>query len=390
LNITQGVKMALNSILANKLRSFLTMLGIIIGVSAVITLISLGQGATNQVTEQVQSLGSNLLTVNIMGRGTQTSLDYEEAMDFSEKPGIQAVAPVISGIVKAKYGNKNVDVSLEGINPDYEYVRDFHVQEGRFLLPIDIEYGQKVALLRSNTAKELFGFVNPVGEYIQINGKRLKVVGLLQEKGSSMGGSNDDKILVPISTAERVLATKGVRNVYIQVNSPDNVPKVMAEIEQKLQKKFRGDEDSYRIFNQQDMLNTMNTITTTLTMALGGIAGISLLVGGIGIMNIMLVSVTERTREIGIRKAIGAKKKDILIQFLIESVVLSGLGGVIGIIIGVGGSLLLANVLNISIAVSMGVAMTAFGFSVCIGIFFGLFPANKAAKLNPIEALRFE
>jgi putative ABC transport system permease protein len=390
MNFTQGIKMALNSIFSNKLRSFLTMLGIIIGVSAVISLVSLGQGATNQVTEQVQNLGSNLLTVNIMGRGTQTSLEYEEVEQWTEKPGIQAVSPVISGQVKAKYGNNNVDVTLEGTNPEYESVQDFHVQQGRFLLPVDIEYMQKVALLGSNTAKELFGFVNPVGESIQINGARFEVVGLLEEKGSSMGRSNDDKILIPVSTAERILMTKGVKTAYVQTDSPDQVNLVIGELEQELKKKFRDNEDSYSVLNQQDMLDSMSSITNTLTLALAGIAGISLLVGGIGIMNIMLVSVTERTREIGIRKAIGAKKRDILTQFLIESVALSGLGGILGIMIGAGGALLISNLINIGVVISINVVLLAFGFSVCVGILFGLFPANKAANLKPIEALRFE
>lgn len=245
-------------------------------------------------------------------------------------------------------------------------------------------------MLGANTSKQLFGFVSPIGKMVLINGIPFKVVGLLEEKGSSLSGSNDDKILIPITTAERILSSKGVRSIFIQVDSPEHVSLVMNELEQDLKKKFHGDEDSYRVFNQQDTLNTLNTITSTLTLALGGIAGISLLVGGIGIMNIMFVSVTERTREIGIRKAIGAKKRDILIQFLIESIVLSGLGGILGILIGSSVALLIAKALKLSIIISPSIVFVAFAFSVCVGIFFGLFPANKASKLKPIEALRFE
>lgn len=382
--------MALKSIMSNKMRSFLTMLGIIIGVTSVISLVSLGQGATADVTGQVESLGSNLVTVNIVGRGANTSLTYQEAMDFSSVEGVVGVSPVMSGKVKAKYGNNNIDVTVEGTNSEYEQVRDFHIDNGRFLLPIDIQYGQKVALLGSNTTKELFGFVNPLNEIIRINGINFKVVGVLEEKGSSMIGSNDDKILIPLTTAERVLSEKGIRTLYIQVDTPENVNKVINEVETRLKNYFRGDEDSFRIFNQQEMLETVGSITGILTLAVAGIAGISLLVGGIGIMNIMLVSVSERTREIGIRKAIGAKRKDILIQFLIESVVMSGIGGLIGIGFGNGIASLLARAINISFSFSWDVVLIAFSFSVFVGIFFGIYPANKAAKLRPIEALRFE
>ena len=390
MNITQGIKMAMSSILTNKLRSFLTMLGIIIGVAAVITLVSLGQGSTKQVTEQVQGLGSNLITVTIMGRGAETSLDYEEAMKWNEKSGIEAVSPVISQNATVKYGNNNVEVSVEGTNTEYESVRDFHVQNGRFLLPIDIEYRQKVAIIGSSTAEELFGLVNPVGQTVLINGTSFKIVGLLEEKGSSMDGSNDEKILIPISTAERLFGSKGVRNIYIQAETPETVDIAVSQLEAELTKKFREEEDSYRIFNQQDILESVESVTSTMTLMLSGIASISLLVGGIGIMNIMLVSVTERTREIGIRKAIGAKKRDVLFQILIESIVLSGIGGIFGIIFGVGGAMLVGSMTNIGVEFSLNIIWLAFGFSVIVGVFFGIFPANKAAGLKPIEALRFE
>jgi len=380
--------MAWKSISQNKMRSFLTMLGIIIGVAAVISLVSVGQGATAKVTEQVQGLGTNLITINIMGRGATTSLSYEESMSYASTPGVQAVSPVINGRVTAKNGTENESVSIEGITPEYESVRNFHVQDGRFLLPLDIDYLQKVALIGVTTAQNLFGAENPVGKKVMLNGQSFQIVGLLEQKGSTLGGSNDDKILIPITSAERLLRSKGVQSIYIQTTSPDNVALVKSELEAQLDKKFRGLTTAYSVFDQEDMLSTMTSISSTMTMALAGIAGISLLVGGIGIMNIMLVSVSERTREIGIRKAIGARKRDILTQFLIESVVLAGLGGVLGIGIGVGGGSLISRFTGMTVSTSWSIVTVAFTFSLCIGVIFGLLPANKAAKLRPIDALR--
>ncbi|MBE3553875.1 MAG: ABC transporter permease [Thermicanus sp.] len=386
----QAIKIALKNIYGNKFRSFLTMLGIIIGVAAVIALVSIGQGATKNVTDQIQGLGSNLISVNIIGRGSQTTLKYDEAMKFANLSDVTGVSPVITGNVTAKNGVKSVDVNLEGTNPDYENIRQTHVRSGRFIMPLDLENRNKVALLGSNTAAELFGFADPIGQSIQINGIRFKVVGVLEQKGSSLGGSNDDKIIIPISTAERLLASPGVRTIYVEADSPDHVQRAMWRIEGELAKKFKGNEDSYNVFSQQDMLQTVSSVSSTMTLMLGGIAGISLLVGGIGIMNIMLVSVTERTREIGIRKAIGAKKRDILLQFLIEAIVLSLIGGLIGVGIGVGIALLLSNVFRMTVALSLQVILIALGFSVGVGVLFGILPANRAAKLNPIDALRFE
>lgn len=388
MNLAQALKMAWKSIRQNKMRSFLTMLGIIIGVAAVISLVSVGQGATAKVTEQVQGLGTNLITINIMGRGATTSLSYEESMSYAATPGVQAVSPVINGRVTAKNGTANESVSIEGITPEYESVRNFHVQDGRFLLPLDIDYLQKVALIGVTTAQNLFGTENPVGKKVMLNGQSYQIVGLLEQKGSTLGGSNDDKILIPITSAERLLRNKGVQSIYIQTTSADNVALVKSELEAQLDKKFRGLTTAYSVFDQEDMLSTMTSISSTMTMALAGIAGISLLVGGIGIMNIMLVSVSERTREIGIRKAIGARKRDILTQFLIESVVLAGLGGVLGIGIGVGGGSLISRFTGMTVSTSWSVVTVAFTFSLCIGVIFGLLPANKAAKLRPIDALR--
>jgi putative ABC transport system permease protein len=390
MNFTQGLKMAVKSILSNKLRSLLTMLGIIIGVTAVISLVSLGQGATKSVTQQVQGLGTNLLTVNITGRGTTSTLTEKEANALGDIQGIQYLAPASTTNASVKYGTKSVDVSVVGTNPQYSDVREYKNASGRFLSQIDLDFDQKIAVVGSQTATDLFGFSDPVGQYVQINGSRFKVVGVLASKGSTTNGSSDEVVMIPLTSSERLFKSKGVRTVYVQVETNQQIDSVVNGLNRVLSKKFRGNTDSFRIFNQDDILSTLNSVTSTLTLALGGIAGISLLVGGIGIMNIMLVSVTERTREIGIRKAIGAKKRDILTQFLIESMALSGLGGVLGIGIGLGAAKAASSLLKLQVSFSINIIVLAFLFSVLIGIIFGMFPANKAAKLKPIEALRFE
>lgn len=400
MDILQTIKIAMRGILDNKLRSFLTMLGIIIGVTSVIALVSIGQGATSKVTEQIQSLGSNLLTVNIMGRGTNTTLSYEEAMKFEESPYIGAVAPILSGSVTVKHGNKNTTAQIQGTNDEFLNIRDYNLAEGRFITSADVYTRQKVAILGSEIAEDLFGLVDPIDQEIKINGQIFKVVGTL-EASSSMMGTNSQDIYIPITTAERLLQSRGVRTIYMQAASKDTVELATQEISTKLSRIFKSNTNDstttnnsnstpYRIFSQTEMLDTLNEATSTLTMMLGGIAAISLLVGGIGIMNIMLVSVTERTREIGIRKALGARKRDILSQFLIESLVLSGIGGVIGIIVGILMSRGIAQVMGITVKTTYSVTAIAFSFSMLVGIFFGLYPANKASSLKPIEALRYE
>lgn len=384
----QSMKMAFKSILSSKIRAFLTMLGIIIGVSSVIALVSVGQGTTSQITESLSSLGTNQLTVNIMGRGATTSLTYEEALALGEIEGVENVSPVITGNVTAKNGTENVSVSVEGITPAYEEVQDFHVQSGRFLLEIDTDYRQKVVLIGTDTAEDLFGTDDPVGQKVQLNGSSFKIVGLLESKGSTSGGSSDEKILIPISTAERFLQSKGVRSITITTTSNDNVEDVKTELESTLDAKFSGAENSYSVFDSQEMLETVNETSDTLSMALGGIAGISLFVGGIGIMNIMIVSVNERTREIGIRKAIGAKKINIMMQFMIESVVLSGTGGLIGVGLGLGASWAVGKYTTMNVATSWNMVLISFTFSLIIGVVFGMIPANKAARMRPIYALR--
>jgi len=390
MNFIMTIKMAIKSIMSNKMRTFLTMLGIIIGVSAVILLVSVAQGTTEQVTESIESMGSNLITVTITGRGVDTSLSYDEVLEFNEKIGVSGVSPLTTGQSTVKYNSETMDVSIEGVDENYQLVRNHNAEAGRFITPIDVDFRQKVAIIGSEVVNELFGDNNPIGETIQIDGTKFKVVGILEEKGSSMGGSSDEKVLIPISTAQRFYNSPGVKSIYIQADSAENVEIVQSEIESYLYKKFDNDEDAYRVFNQTEMLSTVSEVTANMTVMLGGIAAISLVVGGIGIMNIMLVSVTERTREIGIRKAIGAKRKNILVQFLFESSVISGLGGLIGILAGVGGSKILTQFIGVNTKVDSFIIILSFSFSLVVGMFFGIYPANKASKLKPVDALRFE
>ncbi|HAA7127618.1 TPA_asm: ABC transporter permease [Listeria monocytogenes] len=402
MNVLQSMKMAWKQLKASKLRSFLTMLGIIIGVASVILLVSLGNGVTQEVDDQMGDLGSNLITVVNSSVNPNDKYTYDEVMKYQNIDGVKSVSPELSGQVNATFDYKSSSNKVIGTNDQYKAARSLEMKEGRFLLPIDTEYGQKVAVIGSTVASDLFGFGDPIGETIRLNGMPYKVVGVLKEKGASMMGSSDDQIFIPISSAQRLLKDTNVRTIYVETKSAEDVDFVVNTLESRLAIKF-GDEKeqeknassaqmgpSYQVINQQEILNAFNTISTTLTTALGAIAAISLVVGGIGIMNIMLVSVSERTREIGIRKALGAKKRAILLQFLIESIVISVCGGVIGIIIGVSGALIFGSVAGISSGITPGTIIFSFVFSLCIGVIFGIAPANKASKLRPIDALRSE
>ncbi|EAD2398240.1 TPA_asm: FtsX-like permease family protein [Listeria monocytogenes] len=402
MNVLQSMKMAWKQLKASKLRSFLTMLGIIIGVASVILLVSLGNGVTQEVDDQMGDLGSNLITVVNSSVNPNDKYTYDEVMKYQNIDGVKSVSPELSGQVNATFDYKSSSNKVIGTNDQYKAARSLEMKEGRFLLPIDTEYGQKVAVIGSTVASDLFGFGDPIGETIRLNGMPYKVVGVLKEKGASMMGSSDDQIFIPISSAQRLLKDTNVRTIYVETKSAEEVDFVVNTLESRLAIKF-GDEKeqeknassaqmgpSYQVINQQEILNAFNTISTTLTTALGAIAAISLVVGGIGIMNIMLVSVSERTREIGIRKALGAKKRAILLQFLIESIVISVCGGVIGIIIGVSGALIFGSVAGISSGITAGTIIFSFVFSLCIGVIFGIAPANKASKLRPIDALRSE
>lgn len=387
----QSFRMAIKSIVGNKIRAMLTMLGIIIGVSAVIIMVSLVQGSTKQVTDRLQSMGTNMISVNIVGRGGTRNVTETELIDFAAKnPNeIESVAPMISSSVTVKAGNKNVKTTLEGTNEAYETVRNTKVQQGRFINALDVDRRQKVALIGTYVAQQLYGEGSPLEQEIKINGEVFTVVGLIEVKSNSTAQSADDKVIIPFTAAKRLLKDANIRTFYVQAKTSDSVGSAMTLLQDFLFKTFNST-DSYRVFNQADMLENITATTQSMTMMLGGIAGISLVVGGIGIMNIMLVTVTERTREIGIRKAIGARRRNILEQFLIEAIVVSCLGGIIGVLLGIGGTSIIGSSMSIPSSPSLGTVGISFMFSVLVGVFFGYYPASKASKLNPIVALRTE
>ncbi len=390
MNILQALKMGFSGIAGNKLRSILTMLGIIIGVAAVIVLVSLATGTTQSITDRISSMGSNLLTVNIRGRGNEGSLTQAEMNKWQEEEGVQYLAPVINSSQEVKAGTESSSANLIGTTDDYLQMNSLKLAAGRSLADMDMEGRTQVALIGSEIAETLYEGEDPLGQNIKISGSNFKVVGVMESAGSSTMGSNDTRVFIPYTTAQRLLKESRISQVNIGVKTAEQVAEVKAFLEEELFDKY-GSEDYYNIFDQTELLSTLQETTAMMAVLVGGIAGISLVVGGIGIMNIMLVSVTERTREIGIRKAIGAKKRHILSQFLVESIVLSCVGGLIGVALGVGitkaaGAL----VDSLSGNVSFTVVAIAFGFSAAIGIIFGVYPANKAANLNPIEALRYQ
>ncbi|WP_077615951.1 ABC transporter permease [Caenibacillus caldisaponilyticus] len=385
-----SIKMALRNIKGNKLRAFLTMLGIIIGVSSVIVLVAIGQGSTRSVTDSINNLGTNLITVNITTTDPPFSLDNINAI--KKLNGVKNVSPVVSGRVTLKNNNEDTteEVNLLGSDPAYKDIRILSVSQGRFISDIDMKFRQKVAVIGSTVAQNLFGNRSPIDQSLLINGDRYTVVGVLASKGGSMGQNIDETVIIPFTTAQRFLNTTYIQQFYAQADSAKRLDFAMLNIERYMAQVFNYDTDNYSVFNQQDVMDTMASVNRTLTLLLGGIASISLIVGGIGIMNIMFVSVTERTKEIGIRKSIGAKRKNILLQFLIEASVLSALGGLIGVGLGIFASELYGMATGTAPSLSLSVIGFVFLFSVAIGVIFGVFPANKAAKLPPIQALRFD
>ncbi|PAE20428.1 ABC transporter permease [Bacillus sp. 7504-2] len=381
--------MAIKSIKSNKLRAFLTMLGIIIGISSVITLVAVGQGSSQSVTEEIGSLGTNLLTLSVTDtESVQLNLDQLE--HFDDLSGISEVAPISSERVMAKKGDNSIQVSITGTTSPYLSIRDLSLSAGRFISDIENELRQKIVVLGSDTASTLFPNTNPIGENIQINGVSFKVVGVLESVGSSLGTSGDNVIIAPLSTTQRVTKNTTINTLYLSAENEEMINRAKFQVQGVMTTLFPNSSDSYAVSSQDDLMETMSSVTDTMTLMLGGIASISLLVGGIGVMNIMLVSVSERTKEIGIRKAIGANRKSILLQFLIEAVVLSMIGGLIGVVSGLGIAKLIGIFSSLSISFSPSVTILAFVFSFAIGIIFGVFPANKASKLNPIQALRQE
>lgn len=397
--------MAFTALLANKMRSLLTMLGIIIGVGAVIAMVSVGMGVKSDVVNSISSLGSNMLIVSpgstnrggVRGAaGSRTNLKYDDAKAIKEKvKNIDFVSPSVSRSYQIVYGNQNWNSSVMGVTPEYMSIRSLEVGTGSFITESDNNKRNRVAVIGSTVATNLFGTTNPVGQNIRVNNQPFKVIGVLESKGqSSMGQDQDDVVIVPLTTAmERLMAMDYVSSVNIQVSDANKMDQVQEDIEVLLRQRHKiigGKEDDFNVRNMTSLMETMSQTTTMLTILLGSIAGISLVVGGIGIMNIMMVSVTERTREIGIRKALGATFQNIMMQFLIESVVIGVIGGIIGIGMGCGLSMLVGKFGNFTTVITPLPVLVSFSFSVGIGLFFGIYPARKAAKLDPIEALRYE
>jgi putative ABC transport system permease protein len=411
MSILEGLRLAISGLLANRLRSSLTMLGILIGVSAVILLVGVGNGASVAVQQQIQSLGSNLLTVfpsNAraggvqQGFGTGSTLTMDDVTAIANRqtsPDVVAAIPNASGRAQLTFGNQNWNSSLTGTTEDFPLVRNYQVASGQFFTTASVDAASKLAVVGQTVVTNLFNDADPIGQVIKINRQNFRVIGVFASKGSSGGLNNqDDLVVVPITAAwDYLLGGRGrnVQQIYVAAASAEATSAANSEVTQVLLDRHHISDPAqadFQILSQQDVLNSASQTTGVLTLMLGAIAGISLVVGGIGIMNIMLVTVTERTREIGIRKAIGARRRDILLQFLIESMFLAGLGGTLGILVGFS----LARVLPLAVSslptpvISMPSVFLAFGISVGIGLFFGLYPANRAARLRPIEALRYE
>jgi macrolide transport system ATP-binding/permease protein len=402
----ENIRSALRSLWQNRMRAVLTALGILIGVGAVIAMVSVGQGSTAQITDRIQGLGSNLLTISAgsvvsggvrQGFGAATTLTYDDADAIKGQiAGVVGVAPEMDSRVQARFLKNTWSTSAVGTTADYPTVRNWNVGSGAFFTEEDNRNKRNVAVLGVDVVTNLFGEdADPIGKVIKLGPVSFKVVGVLEKKGTgSSFFSQDDTILIPILTAQaRFTGRKVIRSVVVSVEDKKIMDSAKADIQVLLRERHKlsddGSEDDFTITSQEDILKTVQGVSQTMTLLLASIAGISLLVGGIGIMNIMLVSVTERTREIGIRKALGARRRDVLAQFLTEAIILSGIGGLLGWALGWGASRVISS-LGTTTVVAPATVVLAFGFSVAVGVFFGIYPANKASRMDPIQALRFE
>jgi putative ABC transport system permease protein len=403
MDLIESVKMAVTTLTGNKLRSGLTMLGIIIGNASVITMVGVGQGAQRYASGQFESLGPNVLFIlpgseSSRERSTDVprtlTLDDAKAI-AAQVPSVDAVAPQLQSQRLITYGNKRSDTSITGTTPEFTVVRDFNMGQGRFLTDIDVQRRNRVAALGADTAKKIFGSSDPVGQSIRIRNISFQVIGVMEAKGAFLGSNQDESVYIPITTMASQIVGRtspyGLSVSFISVTAKDEKSVSAAQFQMtnllRLRHKIVNSND-FTIRTQKDALEIVGNVTGALTLMLAAIAGISLFVGGIGIMNIMLVSVRERTQEIGLRKAIGATQQDILLQFIIEAIILSALGGMIGTGIGVAGVSLVSAVSPLKAGVSATAVVLAVGVSGGIGLFFGVFPARQAAKLDPIVALR--
>ena len=415
MQVWESVRIALRALAVNKMRAILTMLGIIIGVGAVIALLSVGHGFEHYITQQFQSLGTNLLFVfpGNMDQAAQggrmrtqrfqplTMGDAKALADPFLVPDVAAVAPEYQRSGTAVRGKKERSITISGVTPEMESARNFKPVLGEFVAPEQVNGRSRVAVIGAGVAENLFEASEyPIGQTVKLNDVPFKVIGVLEKKGGGGFGSQDDIALIPLSTAQtRLFSADTVRgdlvvsDINVQVVSQDKMDAVAERITQVLRERHRvsfKDDDDFTVISQADMIQVFGQFTAVFTTVLGAIAGISLLVGGIGIMNIMLVSVTERTREIGIRKAVGARRRDILLQFLVEAMALSMLGGFVGIGLGYVASAVLAQVAQLPAVVTPDAVLLATSFSAAVGLFFGIYPATRAARLNPIDALRYE
>jgi putative ABC transport system permease protein len=398
-------KVSFRSILKNRMRSFLTSLGIIIGVSAVIVMVAVGEGSQTRIKNQISSLGSNLILIRPgsrdfgginQGTGSFNRLTLEDAEKLSAEATLaSAVSPVVQARAQVVGGDGNWNTSIQGVGANFLTVKDWPLSSGEFFTERDVQSKSKVAVLGQDVVNALFPDRDPIGQQIRINNTPFRVIGVLSMKGqTAMGTSQDDIIMSPSTTVLfRLSGGRYISSIYASAVSTDKIPAAQEELRGLLRKAHRlkqGEDDDFIVRNQTEIIDAASQISVVLTMLLGAVAGVSLVVGGIGIMNIMLVSVTERTREIGIRLAVGARGRDVMIQFLTEAVLLSLVGGIIGMALAVLVSYGLKQFFDIFTALSWGVAFLAFAFSGAVGIFFGLYPARKAASLNPIDALRYE